>query len=206
MRKIAIVVSGLFAITSCNSGDGPSETADKGPCAAINTIKEARSEAVPFSSLRSNPVMLGDRPLDDRFTTHLTLLDTPCQTNIMSGFFGRDVDLYTVSCTLFEAGVFDYEENKAEAERIRVEAAALMDQCLGEDWTTEITDQSTADAMDYKIEYIPEGGVQAVNDLTVDAAYLESVFERGSSIRGSQRGWRVLLQFQEARPGAEDAT
>ncbi|MEM7492123.1 MAG: hypothetical protein AAF296_02000 [Pseudomonadota bacterium] len=205
MKRTAIITSGLLMLASC-SGDSPSVTADAGPCAAISIIKKARNEAVPFSTLRADPVMLGDRPLNDRFTTDVTLLDTPCQTNIMSGFFGRDVDLYTVSCTLFEAGIFDYEDNKAEAERIRDEAAALMDQCIGADWTKEITDQSTAEAMDYKIEYIPEGGVQAVNDLTVDAVYLESVFERGSGMRGSQRGWRVLLQFQEARPGAEDAT
>lgn len=201
---LACATLGLTLLTACGGNDTPKATAETGPCAAINTIKAARSETVPFSSLRSGPVMLGDRALDDQFTTDISILGTPCQTNIMSGFFGRDVDLYTVSCKLFEAGVFDYEENKIEAERIRDEAAALMGQCLGEGWTTEITDQSTDRAVDYKIEYVPEGGVAPVNDVTVDAAYLESVFERGSGMRGGQRGWRVLLQFQEARSGSED--
>ncbi|MEM1088169.1 MAG: hypothetical protein AAGH90_10590 [Pseudomonadota bacterium] len=199
---LALSFCGLLAITGCNNNDSP-QAADAGPCATIDAIKAARSEAVPFASLRSDPVMLGDRALDDQFTTNLTLLGKPCQTNVMSGFFGRNVDLYTVSCTLFEAGVFDYEENAAEAKKLRDEADSLMTQCLGDSWTKEVTDQSTADAMDYKIEYIPDGGVQPVNDLTVDAAYVESVFERGSGMRGSQRGWRVLLQFQEARPSEE---
>ncbi|MEL7231131.1 MAG: hypothetical protein AAGJ85_01310 [Pseudomonadota bacterium] len=199
MKNLVLIASGLLALAACNRGDS-APTADAGPCAAINAIKEARAETVPFSSLRSDPVMFGDRPMDDRFTTDLTILDAPCQANIMSGFFGRDVDLYTVSCTLFEAGVFDYEENAVEAERLREEAVGLMTQCLGEGWTKEVTDQSRPDEVDYKVEFIPEGGVQPVNELTVDAAYVESVFERGSGMRGGQRGWRVLLQFQEARP------
>ncbi|MEO1643195.1 MAG: lipoprotein [Pseudomonadota bacterium] len=203
MKKTTFIALSLLALSACNSGHS-TPTADTGPCATINAIKEARTETIPFSSLRSDPVMLGERALDDQFTTDISILGTPCQTNIMSGFFGRDVDLYTISCTLFEAGVFDYEENSVEAERLREEAVSLMTQCLGESWTQEVTDQSRPDAMDYKVEFIPEGGVQPVNELTVDAAYVESVFERGSGMRGGQRGWRVLLQFQEARPATAE--
>jgi len=204
MRYSAIVL-GAAALTACGGADtsfkDPSQAA--GTCGTIEMLNAARSDAEPFQSLRGDPVMMGENPVEDAFIMTGTAFNSTCEINAMRGFFGEPFDIHTLNCDLFNAGNFDKEENARLATAAFERVEANLSECLGDGWTQTEKDSDRDYEIYRKITYKRVDAQPTGAKFTSDPLYLELSYTPFLRGRGGKPGWQVTLQFQEqvAAPG-----
>ncbi len=193
MRRYLLLLP-LAALTACGKGEA---TAGKDPCAQISTIMAARDEDEPFTSLRGDPRMLGDEPLPDAWVSKDGLLDGTCRVSAMRGFFGGDTDIFTYSCTLFEAGTMNPEADGELAKAAYTEAVSEVEACLGDAWAAEKETESAQYEVYGKTTFKPVVPEEQVGDFSADPLYVEMLFSQFTGGRGGNSGWEVTLQAQK---------
>lgn len=154
MYKYLTAAAFAAFLVACNSGKNETrserQAEAKGPCYDIERIEKARADAIPFESLRGEPVMLGERPLDDMWTSADEHFGTSCKLSVMSGFFGGESDFHSIGCELDQKnGSLDMETRQAEASAILEETREKLQTCLGDGWEMSISDDAP-DADIYK--------------------------------------------------------
>ena len=195
-----ILLAPLLLLAACGSGSSePSKMAEvDGPCANVAPVLAARSDSEPFKSLRGDPRMLGDFPLEDSWDANFSAFDGSCRINAMRDFFGGESDMHMYTCELYaESGSFDKEARQAEAESIATNVTETLQECLGADWKMEEKTTSSDFEIYYKATFEPAEKQDSPFQFTADPVYVEmsySPFMRG---RGGASGWIVELQFQE---------
>ena len=195
MKMLAILAS-VLGLAACGAS-GSGEALAAGPCGNVQPLLDARSEAIPFESLRGENKMLGDSPLPDSFVGKFPAFGGTCEAHTMSGFFGDTSTIYTYSCDLFEGGTMDRDANQGKAEKAFRQAQDELAACLGPDWTSEEKTESRDFDVYHKITYEPKDMVQNESGFTVDPAYLEMSYTPFMRGRGGPSGWQVVLQFQQ---------
>lgn len=196
--RVAILGCSILALAACGGASTSEETqVAKGPCADVEMIMAAKSDAEPFQSLRGDNVMLGERPLEDKWVSRVSSFEGRCEINAMRGFFGEPTDIHTYGCILFEAGNFDREENEAKARAVLDDIETTLIACLGDEWTVE----ETTEKMDFdvyrKLKFSPVNEIESEAKFKADALYAEMSFTPFMRGRGGKSGWDVHVQFQE---------
>lgn len=211
-----LLIAAIAALAACgNTSDSPApdetprKQAEKArpadPCADVALFQAARSDDPPFSSLRGDPVMLEDQPLEDNWYAKEKHFGAACHVAVMSEFFGGETDFHLIGCTLFsEPSSFDREENELRARTVLEDTRTMLEGCLGDGWVMEETDQHHKADIYQKYKFEPEG-FETPYDFTADPIYLEMSYARFPG-GGVPSGWQVNLQFQEqvASPAASE--
>ena len=171
-------------------------------CADIAALAAAMAEPEPFASLRTGKVKLGDRELDDSFTTAAAPAGSTCTMGKMDGFNPEGGPIYVVNCTVFSSGMLDREENAVKAKAAFEAARNDLTKCLPKDWTTRNGSTIEADTTETMIFESPADVKRAM-----DASFysypveLKKIWSEGG--RGEGAGWRVTLTFQKDTPKAQ---
>tara|TARA_R110000787_G_scaffold3868_20_gene14996 strand:+ start:7190 stop:7807 length:618 start_codon:yes stop_codon:yes gene_type:complete len=184
----------LAALGACAEGEA---VEPRDPCVQISAIMAARAEDEPFTSLRGETRMLGDEPLPDAWESNETLLDSACRLGAMRGFFGGNTDIFTYSCTLFEAGTMNQESDGELARAAYEEAVSTAEACLGDAWTTQAVSENAQYEVYGKTTFRPVVPEEQVGDFKADPLYVEMMFSRFTGGRGGKSGWEVTLQAQQ---------
>ncbi len=201
MKKLFMLVPLVLFASACGEEDksDAKSVSAKSSCADVETILAATSEKPPFSSLRGDNAMLGDRALPDAWVAKSEFFGKPCRVNKMGKFFGGETDFHTFSCQLYEArGSLDKENREIEARKIVDEMKAKLQACLPEGWTSEEKTEDQKFEVYYKIQYEPKDFTSPYS-FTADPLYLEMTYTPFMS-RSTSSGWNVKLQFQEQVP------
>lgn len=196
--RCLILIGSLAALAACGGESATEETpVATGPCADVEMIMAAKSDPEPFQRLRGDNVMLGERPLEDKWVSKVSSFEGRCEINAMRGFFGEPIDIHTYGCALFEAGTFDREENEVKVREVLENVKTALITCLGDEWTVE----ETTEKMDFdvyrKLKFSPVDEVESDAKFTADPIYAEMSFTPFMRGRGGKSGWDVHVQFQE---------
>ena len=198
--RVAILGCSILALAACGGAkteNNTAETKPAGPCAEVEMIMAAKSDAEPFQSLRGENVMLGERALEDKWTAKVSSFDGRCEINAMRGFFGEPTDIHTYGCVLFEAGNFDREENEVKARAMLEDIETTLISCLGDNWTVEETTEKRDFDVYRKLKFVQTDAPETDAKFTADALYAEMSFTPFMRGRGGKSGWDVHVQFQE---------
>lgn len=173
-------------------------------CADIAALAAAMSEPEPFASLRTGKVKLGDRELDDSFTTAAAPAGATCKLGVMDGFDPEGGKLYVVNCTVFSSGMLDREENAEKAKAAFAAARNDLTRCLPKDWTSRDGSNTEVDSTETMIFESAEDAKRAM-DASFYAYPVELKKEWSDGNRAEGPGWRVTLNFQKDTPKAKAA-
>jgi|GEM_PF-1811944 len=171
-------------------------------CEDIAALAAAMSEPEPFASLRTGKVKLGDRELDDSFTTAAAPAGAACKLGVMDGFDPAGGKLYVVNCTIFSSGMLDREENAEKAKAAFAAARNDLTRCLPTGWTSRDGSKVEIDAPETMIFESAEDAKRAM-DASFYAYPVELKKEWSEGDRSAGPGWRVTLNFQKDTPKAE---
>lgn len=198
MKSIYLALP-LLLLTACGEKDSSTDFAQN-TCEAVQAVLNAGANDDPYASLRGDPVMLGDRPLDDRWVARKDAFGTGCKTSVMRDMFGSD--MFTYECELFASpGSLNADEKEVEARQAINSVKDTLTSCLGEAWIME-EDTENADFRVYqKYLFEPESGRPGADtfDFTADPIYIEMSYTPFMRGRGGPTGWLAKVQFQEQR-------
>lgn len=195
-------------VEALEDGESPLLAVDKESrsCKDIAALAAAFNEPEPFASLRTGKVKLGDRELDDSFTTAVAPAGGSCSMGVMDGFGTPPAKMHVVNCQLFASGMNDREANAAKAKAVFEAANRDLYTCLPGDWTARDGSQVAIDSTEAMIY---ETRTDAQRAMT--ASYytypveLRKEWSEGG-IRGQTAGWRVTLNFQKDVPATAAST
>tara|TARA_B100000678_G_C18225400_1_gene508641 strand:+ start:3943 stop:4554 length:612 start_codon:yes stop_codon:yes gene_type:complete len=198
--KTLVSVFPFLLLAGCGP-DGEAQQAFKpNSCEAVNAVLAAGEESPPYASLRGEPKMLGDRPLDDAWMANSNAFGSSCDVNLMDGFFGSDISTY--SCELFTAsGSLDKESREAEARKMTDSVRDTLQTCLGPEWVMEEDTENSDFEIYQKYVFEPASGRPGADtfDFTVDPIYIEMSYTPFMRGRGGPSGWIAEIQFQQQR-------
>jgi len=185
-----------------DDGESPLLSVDKGSrsCRDIAALAAAFDEPTPFASLRTGKVKLGDRELDDSFTTAVAPAGGSCSMGVMDGLGTPPTRMHVVNCQLFSSGMTDRESNAAKAKAVFEAANRDLAICLPSDWTARDGSQIAIDSTEAMIY---ESRADAQRAMTASfysyPVELRKEWSEGG-VRGQTAGWRVTLNFQKDVP------
>lgn len=165
-------------------------------CKDIATLVAAMDEAEPMASLRTGKFRLGERELDDKFTTDITPAGATCELGVMDGFSPGSGKLYVANCTLFGSGLLDRQAEAEKAKTAFDTARAQLESCLPKDWTSRDGSQPDADTTETMI-YESAADAKRAMDASFYAYPVELKKEWSDTLRSGPPGWRVTLNFQK---------
>ena len=171
-------------------------TSRRDSCKDIAALAAAMSEPEPFASLRASKAKLGDRELDDRFTTAIAPAAATCELGKLAAFDVGGGDVYVANRLVFSTGMLDREANAIKAKAAFDAARADLDSCLPKDWSSRDGSQPDPAATEVMI-YEPADDAKRSMDA---GAYLYPVELRKAWSEGNRAdppGWRVTLSFQQ---------
>lgn len=198
MKSVYLAFPALL-LAACGSGDKPPEFA-KNSCEAVQAIMAEGAKDEPFAAFRGEPVMLGDRPLNDRWEANKTAFGTSCQTSVMRDMFGSDLHLY--NCELYASpGSLDKEAKEVEAREAINLVKETLETCLGDEWKVEESTENQDFQVYQKYLFEPKSGRPGADkfDFTADPIYIEMSYTPFMRGRGGPTGWLAKVQFQEQR-------
>lgn len=181
--------------------DPASVTPSAKSCADIAALAAAMAEPEPFASLRTGKVKLGDRELDDSFTTATAPAGSTCTMGRMDGFDPQGGSIYVVNCKVFSSGMLDREENAVKAKAAFEAARNDLTKCLPKDWTNRNGSTVEADTTETMIFESPQD-VKRAMDASFYSYPVELKKEWFEGGNGEGPGWRVTLNFQKDLPKA----
>lgn len=120
-------------------------------CKDIAALAAAMSEAEPFASLRDGKAKLGDRELEDHFTTAVAPAAATCELGKLAAFDVGGGDVYVANCLVFSSGMLDREANAPKAKAAFDAARADLDRCLPKDWSSRDGSQPDPNATEVMI-------------------------------------------------------
>ncbi len=173
-------------------------------CEDIAALAAAMAEPEPFASLRTAKFKLGDRELDDTFTTAAAPAGATCKLAVMDGFDPKGGKLYVANCALFSSGMLDREDNAELAKAVFDAARNDLTRCLPQGWTSRDGSKVEADTTETMIFESAEDAKRAM-----DASFyaypveLKKEWSEGDRVQGA--GWRVTLNFQKDTPALTEA-
>jgi hypothetical protein len=196
MKWVPVVLLTAFGLAACNSDGEQAGQIDD--CSVIQSINTSRADTPPFSSLRGEPVTLGDMVLDNQYLAERSPFGAQCEISTIDQFFGTDTDLHLYGCSLYErAGSFDREAREVEARALFDEARTTLTQCLGSEWEVVETTQNANFEVYHKIKLTPPEGAAVIADFTVDMMFLTLAYTPLMNQPGRGTGWRVQFQAQQ---------
>lgn len=221
MRIILLAGAACFALAACDAPPPAPAASDVAQaldadipapslptarsCEDIAALAAAFDEPTPFASLRTGKFKLGDRELDDKFTTAAAPAAATCEIGVMDGFGPVPGKMHVVNCKLFASGMLDREENALKAKAVFDAAKADLSRCLPADWTSRngsSKDPEATEAMIYETRADAERSMTA--SYYVYPIELRKEWADGSSF-GQTTGWRVVLNFQKEIPASDAA-
>jgi len=170
-------------------------------CGDIAALAAAMAEPEPFASLRTGKVKLGDRELDENFTTAAAPAGATCTMGRTDGFVPDSGPLYVVNCTVFSSGMLDREETAVQAKAAFDAARNDLTRCLPKGWTSRDGSKLEPDSTEAMIFESAEDAKRAM-DASFYAYPVELKKEWSEGDRGAGPGWRVTLNFQKDTPKA----
>ena len=173
-------------------------------CTDIAALAAAMAEPEPFASLRTAKFKLGDRELEDTFTTAAAPAGATCKLAVMDGF-DPDLErskLYVVNCTVFSSGMLDREKNAEKAKAAFAAARNDLTRCLPKDWTSRDGSNTQIDSTETMI-FESAADAKRAMDASFYAYPVELKKEWSEGDRAEGPGWRVTLNFQKDTPKAQ---
>ncbi len=173
---------------------------ETGTCGAVTAVLEAGTASDPYTSLRGEAVMLGERELEDNWTTTTPVFGEACTTAVMRDMFGTDI--FMLNCPLYaESSSFDRDIHEAEARAVAEHTVGILTECLGDDWIIKETTEHNDYQVYHKYVFEPASGRPGADEFnfTVDPIYVEMSYTPYMRGRGGASGWQTLIQFQEQR-------
>jgi hypothetical protein len=217
MRVIMAMGAAFLALAACDApkpaepvdaaeaplGDIGLPVASERPCDDVAKLAAAFNEPVPFASLRTGNLKLGDRELTDKFTTSVAPAGASCEMGTMEGFSPNPGTMHVVNCQLFSSGLLDREANAEKAKVIFDAARAELDRCLPEGWVPrsshQVVDANENEAVIYETRADAQRAMTA--SYYVYPIELRKELSDGD-MPGQMPGWRVVLNFQKEIGGA----
>lgn len=158
-------------------------------CEDIAKLAAALAEPVPFESLRTGKARLGDRELDDSFTTNAAPAGKPCSLGILEGFGADPGQIFVANCPVFSSGLLDREANAAKAKAAFDTLRTDLEECLPKDWTSRDGSQPDADTTEMMIFESADDTKRAM-----DASFYTYPVQLKKEWVD---GWSVTLNFQK---------
>ncbi len=161
-------------------------------CKDIAALAAAMGEPEPFASLRTGKARLGDREMDDMFTTAAAPASAKCDLAKMGRFDGGGGDVYVANCLVFVAGTLEPEKAKAAFDAARSD----LDRCLPKDWSSRDGSQPDPNATEVMIY---ESAADAKRSMDASSYLYPAELRKEWSDGGPANppGWRVTLTFQK---------
>lgn len=164
-------------------------------CDDIAKLAAAMSEPQPFASLRTGKVKLGERELDDAFTTAATPAGATCTMAVMDGAGPGAGKMHVVNCSLFSSGMLDRDANADKAKAVFNAARLELDKCLPAEWIARDGSQTETDTTEMMIYESPADAQRSMDDtFYLYPVQLRKEWAEGGA--GRMPGWNVTLNFQ----------
>lgn len=210
MRNLLSV--GVFApfvaallVTACGPAaeevvviDPPAETQTAVNAAPVNSCEDiaklaaAMSEPVPFASLRTGNVKLGETVVEDTFTTAAAPAGAPCTLAVMDGMSAETARIHVANCPVFSSGLLDREANAEKAKLAFDTLRGDLEKCLPKGWDARDGSQPDADSTEMLIFESPEDA-----KISMDASFYTYPVQLK---KAWDNGWKVTLNFQKDGP------
>jgi len=165
-------------------------------CKDIAALAVAMEEPEPFSSLRTGKATLGERELDDRFTTAISPAGASCDLGKMPPFDSRSGEVYVANCLVFSSGMLEREVNAEKAKAAFDAVRTDLDRCLPEGWSSRDGSQPDPGVTEVMI-YESAADAKRSMDASSYLYPVELRKEWSDGGRGNPPGWRVTLSFQK---------
>ena len=197
VKNIILAALPLALLAACNdaatAASEPVKIAEMSACEAVSVI------SIPFESLKTGNVVMGEDELPDSFTTDAAPFGQTCTYGKMGGWNEGDPDTYVFRCPVFAAGTFDFDENKAKAEAAYADAKATLDECLGAEWAANTDVATSGEEFDESIIYerAEDRERSETANFYMYPIMLQKDYNASPPSRGGTWGWLVDVAFQQ---------
>lgn len=196
--KIAYLALPVLLLAACGNDAPPKFT--QNTCEAVQAVMTEGAKDDAFKGFRGEPVMLGDRALDDRWIANKAAFGEECKTSVMRDAFGSDMYMY--NCELYASpGSLNKDAKEAEARKAVDSVKDTLVECLGDDWVMRETSEHVDFEVYQKYLFEPKSGRPGADkfDFTADPIYIEMSYTPFMRGRSGPTGWLAKVQFQEQR-------